>query len=110
MLKQPIAAAAMSSVALAAQTHCDRDCMVRLTDQYQAALVKHSPAGLPLARGVRFTENAAEIPIGDGLWVGASEAPATFKIYSIDPASSHVGFQGVMKENNRQLIIALRSK
>jgi len=72
--------------------------MIRLTDQYLAALVRHNPAGLPLARGVRFTENTAEIPIGDGLWVGASEAPTTFKIYAVDPASSQVGFYGVMKE------------
>jgi hypothetical protein len=50
--------------------------MTALTDQYLAALVKHDPAGLPLSRGVRFTENTAEIRIGDGLWVGASEAPS----------------------------------
>ena len=111
MLKQTIVlAAAMSGLTLAAQSHCDRDCMIRLTDQYLAALVKHNPAGLPLARGVRFTENTAEIPIGDGLWVGASEAPTTFKIYAVDPATSQVGFYGVMKENNRPLIIALRLK
>jgi len=48
--------------------------MIALTDQYLAALVKHDPSGLPLARGVRFTENTAEIRIGDGLWVGASMA------------------------------------
>jgi len=91
-------ATVMSGPALAGQDPCDRDCMIRLTDQYLAALVRHNPAGLPLARGVRFTENTAEIPIGDGLWVGASEAPTTFKIYAVDPASSQVGFYGVMKE------------
>jgi hypothetical protein len=48
--------------------------MIAVTDQYLAALVKHDPAGLPLSRGVRFTENTAEIRIGDGVWVGASEA------------------------------------
>jgi len=59
---------------------------------------------------VRFTENTAEIRIGDGLWVGASEAPTTFKIYAVDPLSNQIGFYGVMKENNRPLIIALRLK
>jgi hypothetical protein len=93
-----------------ASKHCDRPCMIALTDQYLAALVKHDPSGLPLSRGVRFTENTAEIRIGDGLWVGASEAPTTFKIYAADPASGQVGFYGVMKENNRPLIIALRLK
>jgi len=42
--------------------------------------------------------------------VGASEAPTTFKIYAVDPESNQVGFYGVMKENNRPLIIALRLK
>jgi hypothetical protein len=109
--KQPIvAAAAICMVPVAAQTACDRTCMTSLVDQYLTALVKHDPSGLPLAKGVRFTENTAEIPIGDGLWVGASEVPATFKIYAVDPASSQVGFYGVMKEWNRPLIIALRLK
>jgi len=52
----------------------------------------------------------AEIRVGDGLWVGASEAPTTFKIYAVDPASNQAGFYGVMKENGRPLIIALRLK
>jgi hypothetical protein len=84
--------------------------MIALTGQYLAALVKHEASGLPRSRGVRFTENTAEIRIGDGLWVGASEAPTTFKIYAVDPASNQVGFYGVMKENHRPLIIALRLK
>ncbi len=101
---------ALSGASYAAPKHCDRACMIAFTDQYLAALVKHDPAGLPLSRGVRFTENTAEIRIGDGLWVGASEAPTTFKIYAVDPESNQVGFYGVMKENNRPLIIALRLK
>src|SRR5580704_8675641 len=100
----------ISATCFGASKHCDRACMTALTDQYLAALVKHDPSGLPLAKGVRFTENTAEIPIGDGLWVGASEVPATFKIYAVDPASSQVGFYGVMKEWNRPLIIVLRLK
>jgi hypothetical protein len=84
--------------------------MMSLVDQYLAAVVRHDPAGLPLSPGVRFTENTAEIKIGDGLWVSASEAPTTFKIYAVDPASSQVAFYGVMKELNKPLIIALRLK
>jgi hypothetical protein len=96
--------------AFGASKHCDRACMIALTDQYLAALVKHDPAGLQLSRGVRFTENTAEIQVGDGLWVGASEAPSTFKLYAVDPPSNQVGFYGVMKENGRPLIISLRLK
>jgi hypothetical protein len=88
----PVLFLAFSGSSFAAGRHCGRSCMIALTDHYLAALVKHDPAGLPLARGVRFTENTAEIRVGDGLWVGASEAPSTFKIYAVDPASNQVGF------------------
>jgi hypothetical protein len=84
--------------------------MTALVDQYLAAVVKHDPSGLPLSPGVRFTENTAEIKIGDGLWVSASEGPTTFKIYAVDPASSQVAFYGMMKELDKPLIIALRLK
>jgi hypothetical protein len=48
--------------------------MTGLVDRYLAAMVKHDPSGLPLAKGVRYTENTVEIQVGEGLWVGASEA------------------------------------
>ena len=93
-----------------APVHCDRPCMEGLVDQYLAALVKHDPSGLPLSKGVRFTENTIELKLGEGLWIGASEAPTTFKIYAVDPGSSQVGFLGVMKERGQPLILALRLK
>ena len=65
---------------------------------------------MPLDKGVRFTENTATIHVGDGLWVGASEAPTTFKIYAFDPATEQIGFYGVMKEWDKPLILALRLK
>ena len=89
---------------------CDRTCMTGLFERYLAAMVKHDPSGLPLAKGVRYTENTAEIRVGEGLWVGASEAPTTFKIYAVDYASCQVAFYGVMKEWDKPLIIAMRLK
>jgi hypothetical protein len=89
---------------------CDRACLTSLADQYLADLVKHDPNGLPLANDVKFTENTATIQLGDGLWVGASEAPTTFKIYAADPVSHQIAFYGVMKEFNKPIILALRLK
>jgi hypothetical protein len=89
---------------------CDRACLTSLVDQYLADLVKHDPTGLPLANDVKFTENTATIQLGDGLWVGASEAPTTFKIYAADPVSHQIAFYGVMKEFNKPIILALRLK
>ncbi len=88
MWTRPIASAFVFSTIASAAPSCDRACMTALVDQYLAAVVKHDPSGLPLSPGVRFTENTAEIKIGDGLWVSASEAPTTFKIYAVDPAQA----------------------
>jgi hypothetical protein len=90
--------------------HCPRACMEGLVDQYLAALVRHDPSVLPLSKGVRFTENTEEIRIGEGLWISASEAPTTFKLYAVDPASSQVVFYGLMKERGRPIQLALRLK
>ena len=90
---------------------CDRACMTGIVDHYLAALVRHDPAGLPLNRDVKFTENAARLEIGaGGLWGGASELPTGFRIYAIDVGAGQAGFYGVMKERDKPLIIALRLK
>jgi hypothetical protein len=90
---------------------CDRACMTGIIDRYLAALVHHDPAGLPLNRDVKFTENTARLKVGsEGLWVAASELPTGFRIYVVDVGAGQVGFYGVMKERDRPLIIALRLK
>jgi hypothetical protein len=90
---------------------CDRACMNGIVDRYLAALVRHDPAGLPLNRDVKFTENTARLTVGkEGLWVAASEAPTGFHISAVDVGAGQVGFYGVMKERNKPLIIALRLK
>src|SRR5580693_6159741 len=90
---------------------CDRACMTGMVDRYLSALVRHDPAGLPLNRDVKFTENTARLKVGsEGLWIAASEAPTGFRIYAIDVGAGQAGFYGVMKERDRPLIIALRLK
>lgn len=101
---------ALAALAATVATACDRSCLIGIADQYLAAMVKHDPAGLPLAPGVKYTENTATIPLGDGLWVGVSEAPSTFRIYVADPVSGQAGFFGVLKEFGKPVILALRLK
>jgi hypothetical protein len=59
------------SLLQAAQT-CDRQCLVDLMKKYLAALVVHDPKLVPFEKDVKFTENTANIPVGDGLWVTAT--------------------------------------
>jgi hypothetical protein len=89
---------------------CDRPCLQGFVDHYLTALLAHDPSPLPLAAHVKYTENTAEMPLGDGLWVGASEAPSAFKIYALDPVTGQAGFYGVMKEFDKPVIFALRLK
>lgn len=105
------ASASASPIGGAVTPLCDRGCMTGMVDRYLAALVRHDPAGLPLNRDVKFTENTARLKVGsEGLWVGASELPTGFRIYAVDVGAGQAGFYGVMKERDRPLIIALRLK
>jgi hypothetical protein len=86
---------------------CDRTCLEKAMNEYVAALVKHDPAGLPVAKNVKFTENTAPIELGDGLWVGA-QGPVTFKIYGLDPQDGEAGLMCMMKEFGKPVIVSVR--
>jgi hypothetical protein len=61
-----LACAAFASAApigTAVTPPCDRACMSSIIDRYLAALVRHDPAGLPLNRDVKFTENGARLKV-----------------------------------------------
>jgi len=72
---------------------------------YLAALVKHDPKAVPFDKEVKFTENTANIPVGDGLWVTASGGPTEFQVYAADPVAQQVACLVVMKENKNQDVL-----
>jgi hypothetical protein len=88
----------------AAQT-CDRQCLVNLMKSYLAALVAHNPNAVPFDKDIKFTENTANIPVGDGLWVTASGGPTDFQIYAADPVMQQVAGLFMMKENSHQDVL-----
>jgi len=94
----------------AATAQCNRSCLKNTVDKYLAALVAHAPSQVSLAPNVKFVENTVPMHPGDGLWKTASAVPTTFKIYVPDPVSEEVGFLGVMQENNKPVLLALRLK
>ena len=104
------AAAPAKPKAAAPAPSCNRDCLVGVMDRYVNALPTHSAKGLPLSAHVRFTEQAEAIPVGDGLWVSATDAPTTFKIVVADPRTGQVGFFGVMKQWGKPVLLAARLK
>lgn len=88
----------------------DRAAMVALMDQYLAAVVKHNPAGVPLASDVKLVENIQATPIGQGLWKTITGGPTEFKIYVADPAAGHIGFMGVIQNSGKPALLGARLK
>lgn len=88
----------------------DRAQLVDLMDQYLEALVKHDPAGIPLATDVKFVENITPTAIGEGLWKTASKLPTEFKIYVADPVESRIGLMGVMESEDKPVFVGIRLK
>jgi hypothetical protein len=76
---------------------------------YLAALVKHDPTAVPFDKDVKFTENTANIPVGDGFWVTATGGPMEFQVYAADPVTQQVACLAMMKENsNKDVLFAAR--
>jgi hypothetical protein len=59
--------AAMSAGAAHA-ADCDRACLKGLITKYVDAMLAHDSSRLPLAAGVRFSEDSQDLKIGEGLW------------------------------------------
>ena len=80
-----------------AAASCDRKCLNGLADAYRAALIEHDASRLPLAPNARYTENAQDLKIGDGLW-GTLTGWGSYKLYIDDPEDGSVAYVGVTDE------------
>ncbi|MGH8258315.1 MAG: hypothetical protein ACREUG_01340, partial [Steroidobacteraceae bacterium] len=87
----------------------DRRELQQSIDAYLEALIRRDPSRLPLARSFRLTENGQALAIGDGLWSTASRL-GRYRHYVLDPQSGQAAFVGVVQENGKAIILALRLK
>lgn len=108
----PLGAAAMAlSLPAAAQAQdCDRACLIKMADDYTAALVAHDPAKAPLAPGLVTVENIKKIAAGEGLWKSATGAPTEFRIHVADPVSQQVGLLAMMQVEGKPALVGIRLK
>jgi hypothetical protein len=95
----------------AAFKECDRACLVGILDGYMNAIFKHDPKAVPpLSVDVRMTENTGVVEVGEGvLWRSKTE-PTSFKISVADPTEGQVAFQGRLKVEGRDNLVAIRLK
>lgn len=86
---------------------CDDSCLRKSMDQYLSALVAHDPKRLPLAPGVKFTENTNAMAVGDGLWQTIGGVLPQ-RIIITDPTTAQVEFYGAVLENDRTSLLYVR--
>src|SRR5215469_1436411 len=87
---------------------CDRACLKDTLDHYVEALIAHDPSRLPVARDVRFTENLVPLKFGrEGLWATAN-GRRDFNIYVLDASRGDAAWIGILKENDKPVMVAIR--
>ncbi|WP_437611293.1 hypothetical protein WMF20_05515 [Sorangium sp. So ce834] len=88
---------------------CTRELLDGLLDDYFAALAAGDPSSLPLAGGVKFTENAVQAAIGTtDFWRNAGEVKHSQR--ALDTEACSAAAQAVIPEGGRDLPVALRIK
>jgi len=85
------------SDASASNSERGSDDLIAVMDRYLGLLVKNDPAGLPVAKDIKITENGYPIQLGNGLFQTAEEI--TYKQYMADPSAGQVMVFGVVKES-----------
>jgi hypothetical protein len=86
---------------------CDRACLQALAEQFIAALLAHDPGKVPLAKGVRYSENSVPLPIPDGFWKNATGV-RPYRLYIADPEWGTIGFYARMVQNGDPVIVSTR--
>jgi hypothetical protein len=114
-MRNTVAALLVCGSIAAAQGPCDRACLEGIVDQYLNAMVANDSKKAPLAPNIKYTENAARLPLNEGLWFTAASL-TDYKIALADPQGSAAAFIGVVTEHMppgqapRNTILALRIK
>ena len=106
------AALALAGVAQGADAGkpLDRAALMKLADDYLAALVAHDPGKVPLASDVKIVQNAKRIKSDEGLWKTVSASPTQFKIVVPDPVSQQVGGIVMMQSEGKPAQVGFRLK
>jgi hypothetical protein len=116
-MRNTLAAFLLCASAAVAQSDatCDRSCLTGILDQYLNAMVANDSKKAPLAANIKYTENAARLPLNEGLWFTAAGL-TDYKVVLADPQGSAAAFIGVVTEHMppgqppRNTILALRIK
>lgn len=109
LIDMAVSLALAAAPAQAAKPSCGEGCLLDIAGQYMDSLTANDPAGAPIARTVRATENGVVTPLTEGLWkTGTSWS---YRHTFVDPVSGEVGAFGTVKEGaDKEAMVALRLK
>jgi hypothetical protein len=114
-MRNTLAAFVIGAGVAAAQGACNRACLTGILDQYLNAMAANDAKKAPVAANIKYTENAARLPLNEGLWFTAAGL-TNYKIVLADPQGSAAAFVGVVTEHMppgqapRNTLLALRIK
>lgn len=89
---------------------CSREELAQVADAYIDALSSHKPSAAPLAKDVKFTENAKQLKVGDGMWQTAGAVSFRRKVLDRETCGALV--QAVISEEGQEkdTILGVRLK
>jgi hypothetical protein len=105
-----LAALAGDAYAASADKALDRAALIKLADDYFAALVAHDPRKVSLAPELKTVENAKRIKPGEGLWKTTTAGPTEFKIVVPDTVAQQVGGILMMQSDGKPAQVGFRLK
>ena len=99
-----------NTAAIAQADECTRENLNSITDNFFTALEAHNPSGVPLASGVRYTENGIEVPVGEGVW--KTVIKTTFRRGMVDKQKCGTHAQSIIeeKDNPKPVLYGVRLK
>lgn len=89
---------------------CAREGLETVTDQFFASLEAHDPSAVPLASGVRYTENGLDVPVGKGVWETATKTIFKRKMADTKKCGTHTQAIIEEKDNPKPVLYGVRLK
>src|SRR5262245_65984499 len=99
-----LAAVAVLPPSAEGQSSCDRACLAGVMTAYLDSLVAHDPSKAPLAANARFTEDANQLRVGEGLWKTASKL-RPFRTDFLDATTGTAATHAVVEANGAPVLL-----
>lgn len=88
---------------------CGHDCLAEFAERFLYGLTHHDASAVPLAPNVRYTENGAQLAVGDALWATA-QGLGDNKLVFTDPVSGGIQLYAAVVESGLPSMLAARLK